>query len=447
MKRLVLALAAVAALVCGCDKYGDRINDIENRVSALEKTCTDMNTTIGTMKALVEAQASGLTIKEVREVEEGLEITFSNSSITYLIRNGKNADAPTVTAEMVDGVYYWKVNGEWLTDEAGEKVPVGGPAPKLKIEDGEWFISTDDGNTWAKIGAATGIQVEVTEDENAYYFDFGEGNIVTIAKMTVFQIKMENLYVNVAAGSSVEVKYVLKGGNRATRVIAEASGYEVKVNEAASSITIKANAGTEEGYVIVKAIRNSDGATSSQYIVVNEVYKDPGEEYTAVEGAHFLYYGHYKDRAAVNFVMTLWAGDFEPLTGMIGNGDWYNVDLDLYTPESDGTFVPVGVYEPDDNQYSEFSFTTDGTFSIIMGWDADFNFHPLMGAFTKGWCEIKRFGDNYSIVVDGVTEGMLGGGVAKFKYYGPITFEDRSENNNPGLTSKPERWNAVERIQ
>lgn len=89
---------------------------------------------------------------------------------------------------------------------------------------------------------------------------------------------------------------------------------------------------------------------------------------------------------------------------------------------------------------------TDGTFSLVMGWDADFNFHPLMGAFTKGWCEIKRFGDNYSVIVDGVTEGALGGGVAKFKYYGPATFEDRSESVSSTMSTKTNKWNGVEKL-
>lgn len=270
MKRFILAIAAVAALACGCDKLSDRIDQIEDRVSALEQKCADLNTTITTVQKLVEAQAAGISIKDVKKVENGFQITFSDGT-SYSIVNGAKGDAPAVTAVAVDGVYYWQVNGEWLVDGDRNKIPVTGASPQLKIEDEKWYVSTDGGKTWEELGVAgkTGVDVKVTEDDDAYYFDFGEGNVVTIAKMSVFVLKVEKDSIAVAANATETIAYTITGGDETTHLVAEGSGYTAKIDAAAKTISITAAAETAEGYVIVKAIRNSDGAASSQFIVVN----------------------------------------------------------------------------------------------------------------------------------------------------------------------------------
>ena len=49
-----------------------------------------------------------------------------------------------------------------MLDDNGEKIPVTGEdgedaiTPRLKIEDGYWFISYDGGLTWTRLGEATG---------------------------------------------------------------------------------------------------------------------------------------------------------------------------------------------------------------------------------------------------------------------------------------------------
>ena len=81
-----------------------------------------------------------------------------------------------------DGIYYWTLDGEWLTDEKGNKVKAQGTdgkdgvdgedgndgvdgedgtdgtngkdgiTPQLKIENGRWMLSMDNGKTWTDIG-------------------------------------------------------------------------------------------------------------------------------------------------------------------------------------------------------------------------------------------------------------------------------------------------------
>ncbi|MBR5833373.1 MAG: hypothetical protein IKY48_02210, partial [Bacteroidales bacterium] len=108
-------------------------------------------------------------------------------------KDGADGHTPVIGVKKdSDGKYYWTLDGEWLYDSAGNKIPTTGAdgkdgadgsdgvdgaagqpgapgqdgqdgqdgkdgvTPLLKIEDNYWFISYDDGATWTKLGKATG---------------------------------------------------------------------------------------------------------------------------------------------------------------------------------------------------------------------------------------------------------------------------------------------------
>jgi hypothetical protein len=68
--------------------------------------------------------------------------------------------------------------------------------PQLKIEEGYWYVSYDNGVTWTQLGKATGEDGEkgdkgdtgdsmfqsVTQDENYVYFTLADGTVIKIAK-------------------------------------------------------------------------------------------------------------------------------------------------------------------------------------------------------------------------------------------------------------------------
>ena len=128
------------------DKYDDSalrndLNDLENRVTKLEELCKQMNTNISSLQKIVDALQDNLSISKVEQISDGYIIHFSDGS-TATIKNGKNSgDAPIIGVKKdTDGIYYWTLDGEWLTDEKGNKV-------KAQGTDGEKGDTGDKGDT------------------------------------------------------------------------------------------------------------------------------------------------------------------------------------------------------------------------------------------------------------------------------------------------------------
>ena len=147
-----------------------------------------MNTNITALETIVAVLQSNDMITGIVEIKKdgkviGYTITFSkHDSITIYHgesgqngTDGKDGITPVIgVAQDTDGVYYWTLNGEWLLDDNGNKLPVSGKdgqngadgkdgangkdgiTPLLKIENGYWYISYDNGATWTESGKATG---------------------------------------------------------------------------------------------------------------------------------------------------------------------------------------------------------------------------------------------------------------------------------------------------
>ena len=203
MKRILFLTTMVVALFFGgCEKYDDsaltnRIDNLEERVRTLEELCRQMNTNISSLQTIVSALQNNDYVTGVAPITKngvtiGYTITFTKSQPITIYHgengkdgqngtngvDGKDGSTPVIGVKMDDdGIYYWTLNGEWLTDKNGNKVKAVGTdgkdgangangengtngkdgiTPQLKIEEGYWFISYDNGATWTKLGKATG---------------------------------------------------------------------------------------------------------------------------------------------------------------------------------------------------------------------------------------------------------------------------------------------------
>lgn len=161
----------------------EAIEDLNNRVSALEEWCKTANSNISSLQALISAMEQNDYITSVTPVTEngveiGYTITFKHSPAIIIYHGNDGADGkngadgkdgyiPTIgVAQAENGLYYWTLDGEWLTDAEGNKICASGKdgadgesssgMPKLKIQGGYWYVSYDDGATWERLGRATG---------------------------------------------------------------------------------------------------------------------------------------------------------------------------------------------------------------------------------------------------------------------------------------------------
>lgn len=188
MKKILIFLSAITLANCS-DSYDDSklwdsVNGLENRVAKLEELCKQMNTNISSLQEIVTALQKNESIKSVATLPDGSGylITFSSGK-TITIYHGKNGEdgkdghngtdgvTPTISVKKdTDGIYYWTVNNDWLLVD-GKKVKAEGTdgtdgedgtngkdgiTPQFKIEDGYWYISYDNEQSWTKLGKATG---------------------------------------------------------------------------------------------------------------------------------------------------------------------------------------------------------------------------------------------------------------------------------------------------
>ena len=181
MKKLLTWAVLVTAIALSSCKYDDddlwnSVHGLEDRVAKLEELCKQMNTNISSLQTIVEALEENDYVTNVTPVmqdgkEIGYTIVFSKSN-PITIYHGKDGQAgsdgddgttPSIGVKQdTDGIYYWTLNGEWLTDDYGDKIKAegadgnDGTTPKFKIENDYWYISYNNGETWEQLGKATG---------------------------------------------------------------------------------------------------------------------------------------------------------------------------------------------------------------------------------------------------------------------------------------------------
>ena len=307
---------ACGLLLFSCsDKYDDSalrndLSDLENRVTKLEELCKQMNTNISSLQKIVEALQDNLSISKVEQISDGYIIHFSDGS-TATIKNGKNSeDAPIIGVKKdTDGIYYWTLDGEWLTDEKGNKVKAQGTdgkdgvdgedgtngkdgiTPQLKIENGRWMLSMDNGKTWTDIGQATGadgtdgedgvdgkdgtngIFKSVTEDNDNVYFTLEDDSVITIPKSdnSKFAIAFDTTDIAILnGGESKTISYTITDATKNTVVKAIAQdGWKVKVDATSTdkgTITITAPNPIVESEILVFA---NDGSYRTVMVSLN----------------------------------------------------------------------------------------------------------------------------------------------------------------------------------
>ncbi len=205
MKRRLSSILTSIVLVLsltGCfNQIENELGHISRRIKAMEDNLVLMNENIGTLHTLVDKLNSYDFVTRITRIYDNYEIigytiSFSKSpSIT--IYNGKDAQTPVISVKKAeDGIFYWAVSysvghEEFLTNNVGQRIPAVAVTPKIKIENGNWMVTYDNGVIWHNLGHATGSAGtsfirDVTENDGYVRFNFLDGTYISIPTLEAY---------------------------------------------------------------------------------------------------------------------------------------------------------------------------------------------------------------------------------------------------------------------
>jgi len=204
MKKLlfiaVLALTSVLAVSC-FNETESELEALERRVENLRVRMNTINDNISALQTMADKYSSYVYVRSYRPIYSGKDIigytiNFSDgTSIT--LNNGVSKDDPIIGLQKEDdGLYYWTVtvNGktDFLYDETGQPVAASVASPIMKIIDGIWQVSFDNGQTWQKFEkaqAADGnsfVDSIVTRGDYVYLY-FVSGRTVSFPSYSLYE--------------------------------------------------------------------------------------------------------------------------------------------------------------------------------------------------------------------------------------------------------------------
>ena len=267
--RKVLFFALMLLALAGCyddSALWDEVKDHESRIVKLEELCAKMNSDISSLQTLLDAVQKGDCITSVVPVmqgndEIGYTIVFSSGEIITIYhgkdgadgQDGDDGSVPVIGVRKgTDGVYYWTVDGEWLLDSDGNRIrAVGadgndgadgtdgkdgedgkdgvdgqdgkdgedgkdGVTPILKIEEGYWYVSYDEEQTWTILGKAVEepdgcyLFEDVYQDGGFVYFTLKDGDVITVPFKSGLAISLVE-DVTPALGYTMKMSYTITG--------------------------------------------------------------------------------------------------------------------------------------------------------------------------------------------------------------------------------------------
>lgn len=219
----LLAVLLLSFSVSGC-KYND--DDLWTEIGGIKQELESIKSQISSLQTIVDAINKGKSITDIKQTEKGYTITFNDGQTIEINHGTDGANAPEIGIALYEGEYYWtKGQGEnnWLTDGSGNKIPVAGKdgatgndgvTPKMKIEEGYWYVSVDNGTNWEKLGKATedaesSFFTAVTHDENYAYFTLVDGTVIKIPMAVRLKIELSSTSLVMEAGKEIKVGYKL----------------------------------------------------------------------------------------------------------------------------------------------------------------------------------------------------------------------------------------------
>ena len=269
LSLLLIVFLSGAFWSCEYDDAGiwNKVDELDDRVGKLEEAVKAANNNISSLQTLVNALNEKVTVESVITTENGYQIKFSDGT-TANITNGKDGvNAPQISIKKdTDGIYYWTLGGEWLTDpETGAKIKAQGQdgkdgaaaiAPQVRInpESKEWEISTDGGLHWISTGVVAEGQTSGsgsspftsvdTSDEEWVVFNLTDGSSIRLPRASAIAFELVPMLSDLAFEAGQTRTFDVKMVNIDEYTFTKPDGWKVSLKQNKLKITAPASANT-----------------------------------------------------------------------------------------------------------------------------------------------------------------------------------------------------------
>ena len=385
--RKIVAFAAVLCIYSSCVIVESEIGYMRQSLADIRERLAAYNEEISALQSFVaELQASGYAIYTApvyRDGEEFLSITFKSGRTVVVGSPKQGKDGTTdmclISVKEEDGVWYWTIAGEWLLLPDGSRaIAVGrdgrvGRTPLMRIMDGWWEVSLDDGETWKRIMESTGrdgytVFTEVDNTQERYIFlTLSDGQVIQVPRFLPVEIKMDVPADKclIAGGETKSVPYDLTG-NVPDDLFLVAGGdgkYTVQLKKETKDkgqLIVSAPKEYSDGYVFLMA-DDSDGNSFLKVIEFRERSID------------WLGYKEYSAPASGGGLEIPFLSNFEcVITVQEGYSDWISNVGNPYSSEKFSLYcsanredkVRVGLVNVSPSDNPEFVFAT---LTIVQG--------------------------------------------------------------------------------
>jgi hypothetical protein len=301
MKKAVIylwVLCSLSVLFSCVDDYDDSF--LRTEIDKIKEEINTLKTQLSSLETVVDLLNKGKVITSVEEISDndGHKITFNDGS-SIVILNGENA--PVIGIQESDGVYYWTIttNGitDFLLDQQVNRIPVtgnngqDGVTPQLAIDaDGYWTINgvrlTDANNKEVKAEGDSFFQ-GIEESDESVTFILADGNTIEIAKSMGTYLKFKDVSAVFNAGQTKRLTFGY-ANLHSLAIISQPDGWTINIHAPQKYLNVTA---ASEGYgskdIKLQGI-DQNGLTYLATIKVSIA----GTGYTSAEGVFVLNEGN-----------------------------------------------------------------------------------------------------------------------------------------------------------
>lgn len=331
-KRVEGIEGRVSKLEQTCSKLNQDLTALQNIVTRLQNN--DYVTAVAPLMeqgkqvgyTLTFAKSSPVQIRDGKNGKDGVD---GKNGV-----NGKDGHTPVISIKAdSDGIYYWTIDGNWLLNAEGQKVKAEGKdgvdgqpgadgkdgvdgqpgadgkdgvdgqpgadgkngvdgkdgvTPQLKIEGGYWYVSSDKGATWQKLGIAGGTSYvspikEVKVEETQVVLTLSTGEVIAVPRTNpnALTIKApDSMEIDFGFSNSVSINYTIVNGTAPTIVSVETTkGLKATLQESSNGLSgtvlLEVTPSTAtKGLVVIKVL-DARGKEFVKVVSLTQKPKDP----------------------------------------------------------------------------------------------------------------------------------------------------------------------------